>query len=286
MFGIMKIYLQKLNKDVIASESRQSRDERGNLMRLLRSFHFLAMTLCVTFYFSFFTSSVEAKFLFFDRKKTEAKIKQEQVRKNLENKELDERLKSISQAGANKDKKAVNGLIKILKNDENPVARQYACESLAKIKDKTVIPQFLGLALEEEDPAVIIGIVDAIRSIGGEEAVSALITIYEEDEYPGVRVMVVNSIGIFKGKNAEEFLKKASYEESSMIRRSAVRALGNRGDKKSVLKALDDMDEGVRIEAVDALGLMGDVEKIKELENSAEEKIRKKAKSHLKRWRK
>ncbi len=286
MFRIMKIYLKKLNKDVTASESRQTRDERGNLMRLLRSFHFLAMTLCVTFYFSFFSSFVEAKFLFFGRQKSEIKIEQEQVRGNLGDKELDERLKSISQAGANKDKKAVNGLIKILKKDENPVARQYACESLAKIKDKTVIPQLLGLALEEEDSAVKIGIIDAIRNIGGEEAASALITIYEEDAYPGVKVMAINALGIFKGNNINNLLRKALNEKNSIIRRSAVRALGNRGDKKSVLKALDDMDEGVRIEAVDALGLMGDVEKIKELENSAEEKIRKKAKSYLKRWRK
>lgn len=213
-------------------------------------------------------------------------IRQKKARKNLADKDFGKKLKAIDEVRESKDKKAVTGLIQILKNDKSPVARQYASDALAEIKDESAIVPILEQYRIESDPAVRIGLVGALRGIGGEEALSALITIYEEDTYTGVKVMVLNSLDVFNSESVINLLMGAARDDDSSIRRSAIRALGDKKDKTVVIEALDDEDENVRREAVDALGKMRDIDRLRSLENSENEEVREKAKFHLERLRK
>lgn len=207
------------------------------------------------------------------------------TRKALKSKEFDKKLEAIQRTAEYDDKGSISRIIRILENDDNPIIRQYACETIAKIADSEVVPDLLEIALAEEDPAVKIEIINALRSIGGEEAGDAIIEIYSGSTHSGVKVMAVNSMDNFKGNKVDDFLKDVSREGSKDEKRSAVRGLGRKGDKQAIIDALEDEDEDVRLEAVDTLGFMGDKGRIRDLESSGDEKVRDKARKHLKRWR-
>jgi len=131
----------------------------------------------------------------------------------------------------NRDEQSISEMIKILKEEKNSALKQYTIEAIGKTKDKSTVPSLLEQALVENDPAVRIEIVSSLRLIGGDEALSALVTIYEKDNHTGVKMMVLNSLDGFSGDKVDELLKKAAKDKNRNIRRSTIRALGNRRDK-------------------------------------------------------
>ncbi len=299
----MKIHLQKLNSNPPISpksphppfiKGEKGGLEKGDVRGILRRVSLIksgpaaaicainrtATILILLFTISFFTSSVEAKFLFFGRKKTEAEIKQEEVRKNLKNKIFGKKLNAISEVGKCKDKKAVSALIYIIKNDKSVACRQDACEALGRIGDSGAVPALISVLTSKEAPQVKIGASLALEEIGSQEARDGLRYALKEEEHKGVKMMIMKSLSVLKDTESINIIRRLAKDKDKDIRSTAVYSLGKLGDKETVLEAMNDEDEKVRERAVDALGRMGEKEELKKIRDR---KLKKRAEMFLKR---
>jgi len=226
------------------------------------------------------TPQLSARFLWFGEKKTEAEIKRQHLRGDLQSKDPVKKLKAISEAGKSKDKKMVADLTKIIKNDKSIPARQEACESLGKIGDNFAVSSLVSALNSDETISVKIEAASALYEIKSDEAEGALKDALKKEKNKGVKLSLMKFLAAYKDKDTIGIFRKLSKDKDEDIRASAIYILGEFGERDIVLKALKDRDEKVKEKAVDALGRMGETG---ELEKIKDKNLKKRAEIFLKR---
>jgi HEAT repeat protein len=169
------------------------------------------------------------------------------------------RRKILEILGELQDKRVINSLIEIIKEEKNSYVRETCVESLGKIGEKATIPFLISL-LNDKDPQVRI---EASLALGKMKAVRAVESLCHNlsTKNAGVRWAAVRAIGVIKDAKAAVIplisLLDEEKEIESNIRDWAAWALGEIGDiraVKTLLNALKkDKSPDVRQEAELAL---------------------------------
>ena len=169
-------------------------------------------------------------------------------------------LRILGQIG---DKRAVEPLIKALKDDRGHAVRRIAAYALGEIGDKRAVEPLIEM-LEDEDQAVHRAAEIALKNIG-KPAVEPLIEMLSGED-SDVRKSATEVLGwIGDARAVEPLVKMLSNEYSDS---PTAHALGNIGDKRAVeplIKALKDDRGHVRWAAASALGNIGDARAVEPL---------------------
>jgi len=144
--------------------------------------------------------------------------------------------------------------------------------------------------LEDKSADVRSASARALGEIGDQRAVEPLIKVLG-DKASIVRQHVARALGEIDDKQAVEPLIKVLGDKASIVRQHAARALGEIGDNQAVeplIEALGDKYGYVRAWVAEALGVIGDKRAVEPLEKALEDeenKVRRKAKTALKKIR-
>jgi HEAT repeat protein len=167
-------------------------------------------------------------------------------------------------------KKDVDGLLSIVKDQEDTKIRQEAVKALTRLDNPSVIQLLMELLADEEEDIFIRSIIPSYLGNRKEtRAVDLLVKIV--DKYlksvrraPSDIMLTVPSItalGKIGGSRALETLINALTDRLVFIRRESAQALGSLGDKRAIpelRKALKDADKVVRIYALHSLIMLGE----------------------------
>jgi HEAT repeat protein len=154
---------------------------------------------------------------------------------------------------------AVEELMKIYTNDANVEVKRAALRSLAETKSARAQARLLDVARSDANPELR---KTAIRVLGerGEAAVDDLIKLFDSETVPDVKRSVLQSLAEIKSTRVEDKLfEVARGNESTDVRRQAIRLLGERVGKRSFdfLSATAQSNDGnaeVQVQAVRAIG--------------------------------
>lgn len=179
---------------------------------------------------------------------------------DLGSRDADARLQAARALGLARDKSAVNALVKALKAEANPAARQAMVAALGAAGDGSVVPVLLDLARRSDDPGTRAGAVAALYRLGTPQAIAGLETLAGDSG------------------------------QASAARRSALIAVANRGDAAAlpILRAAAaDQDAELRASAMGALSRIRTPEARALVDaaaqGDADESVRKAARAALKR---
>lgn len=104
-------------------------------------------------------------------------------------------------------------------------------QALAK---KGAVEDVIKILLNDEDPQARKAAAFALGDLGGEKAVDALIKALENDKDPGVRHVAAFSLGrIGNNKAVDALLKALKNDNNPSVKLRAIYALGEIGDKKA-----------------------------------------------------
>jgi HEAT repeat protein len=152
----------------------------------------------------------------------------------------------------------------------DPDLRLASAQSLGKLGEAAALAPLAGL-LGDSCEEVREAATEALCRVGmrhRRQAMNILQPFLEHDD-PEWRMYTVSILGRLDGGEVEDCLSFAMKDESSLVRRAAVRALeGQRGEGRfqTLMLALTDEDDEVRRLAVEALGTSGDPQVIGPLE--------------------
>jgi hypothetical protein len=168
------------------------------------------------------------------------------------------RFASIYALGALRNSQAIDPLLKLLKEDENPYIRKYAAFSLGRFYKEDKVVKALIQALHDPFNEVRGATAEALGSIGDPQGVDPLLKLIKEDPDPEVRVKAAQSLGCFSIESrALEALIYALNDPSKIVRQQAAAALANFKDHKIIDPLLklskEDPDEKVRVTAIGTL---------------------------------
>ena len=136
--------------------------------------------------------------------------------------------------------------------------KKAAILSLRKIGDANAI-ETLSFALGDTDPRVRKAAIEALSRIGGDDALAAIASAAIDDDL-ALRSRAVEALA-FAGYSAPQYLELALRDEDPRIRATAVDALGDIGDSRSIniiSAALRDPDADVRQRAVEVMDQLDD----------------------------
>src|SRR4029078_1605885 len=158
---------------------------------------------------------------------------------------------------------AVEELMKIYTNDANVEVKRAALRSLAETKTPRAQARLLEVARTETNPELR---KTAIRVLGerGEAAVDDLLKLYNSENAPEVKRAVLQSLSEIAGKRSFDFLSATaqSTDGNVEVQVQAVRAIGQRRAEESVpvlIKiAKTHPNQMVRKQAIRSLGETGD----------------------------
>jgi HEAT repeat protein len=170
---------------------------------------------------------------------------------------------AVRQLGHFHREDAVEELMKIYTNDANVEVKRAALRSLAETKTPRAQARLLEVARTETNPELR---KTAIRVLGerGEAAVDDLLKLYNSETAPEVKRAVLQSLSEIAGKRSFDFLSATaqSTDVNVEVQVQAVRAIGQRRAEESVpvlIKiAKTHPNQMVRKQAIRSLGETGD----------------------------
>jgi HEAT repeat protein len=170
---------------------------------------------------------------------------------------------AVRQLGHFHREDAVEELMKIYTNDANVEVKRAALRSLAETKTPRAQARLLEVARTETNPELR---KTAIRVLGerGEAAVDDLLKLYNSETAPEVKRAVLQSLSEIAGKRSFDFLSATaqSTDGNVEVQVQAVRAIGQRRAEESVpvlIKiAKTHPNQMVRKQAIRSLGETGD----------------------------
>jgi HEAT repeat protein len=170
---------------------------------------------------------------------------------------------AVRQLGRFHREDAVEELMKIYTNDANVEIKRAALRSLAETKTPRAQARLLEAARTETNPELR---KTAIRTLGerGEVAVDDLLKLYNSESAPEVKRAVLQSLSEIAGKRSFDFLSATaqSTDANVEVQVQAVRAIGQRRAEESVpllIKiAKTHPNQMVRKQAIRSLGETGD----------------------------
>lgn len=143
-----------------------------------------------------------------------------------------------------KDTKAVFPLLYCLNDKHEDYKLRLACaEALGKIGDKYAVSPLIEVVSDEEEKSVYLreSAAFALGMIGDSQAVDPLVSILEAkkgfiDKFTYLKERVIEALGRLDSKNSRVFnaLKHSLSDESAHIRISAIEALMNLDDERSI----------------------------------------------------
>jgi len=160
--------------------------------------------------------------------------------------------------GKLRDAKAVPDLLAALQSDASWVVREHAALALGKLKAAGVV-EALVAALKQADPEIRAAVAEALGRQGGDRARGTLAELLSRD-VPAVRVAAARALAATKDAGAADLLLAALNDENHHVRAAAAAGLGKlkHADALPRLAALlDDEDLSVRKAAVGALQALG-----------------------------
>ena len=177
--------------------------------------------------------------------------------------EWESRRVAVRQLGRFHREDAVEELMKIYTNDANVEIKRAALRSLAETKTPRAQARLLEAARTETNPELR---KTAIRTLGerGEAAVDDLLKLYNSESAPEVKRAVLQSLSEIAGKRSFDFLSATaqSTDANVEVQVQAVRAIGQRRAEESVpllIKiAKTHPNQMVRKQAIRSLGETGD----------------------------
>ena len=166
-------------------------------------------------------------------------------------------------------KLAIPSLVSVLKNDSDYYVRSSALDALGNLNNRDVIPELLE-ALNDSEYLIRTTSNEALVKISNTESVEQYIQILNNAESPtNTRKELVKVLSNFNQTNVIEALLTISNNESSIIRKDAIAALGELKAKQAADTLLeiskDDTDEEIQITSIVALAQIGNEEVIPEL---------------------
>ncbi|HAG83331.1 MAG TPA: hypothetical protein DCL61_19850 [Cyanobacteria bacterium UBA12227] len=139
------------------------------------------------------------------------------------------------------------------------------CSAIVELEEmgaKEAVPVLLEL-LDFPDEGVRANVASALGKLGNKNVGKKLLTLLDDSDSL-VRTEAVESLGLLRYVEAIPAISSLlETDEDPLVRLSAAEALGAIADVKalpSLLKALNDQDEGVRAYAADSIGSLGVVE--------------------------
>jgi len=163
-------------------------------------------------------------------------------------------------------KEAVPELMKLL-DDENRSVRYASANAILAFKDREAIPGLRKILRQCERVDIISSAVRAIKSFGAKEAAPELIELLKNSDrhIRGDVAFMLGGLGI---KDAIPEMIKLLNDSNKYVRRATIHGLVAMGDKEIIpelIKALNDNDDEVRGVAANALGNLGAKEAISKL---------------------
>lgn len=172
----------------------------------------------------------------------------------------DVRLRIIALVGQTGDKRMIQPLLKVLRN-EDPHVRLVAIYALSIICADDIDPLLKALR-EEEDINTRIFIIMAIGNSKNKRAIEPLVQILNRDKTREVRAAAAQALGqIGDPRAVEPLILSLNRDKSRDVRVSAAQALGQIGDPQAVdplIRALEDDEPMVRTIALSSLEAIGD----------------------------
>ncbi|MGD8752984.1 MAG: HEAT repeat domain-containing protein, partial [Anaerolineales bacterium] len=162
-------------------------------------------------------------------------------------------------------KKDVDGLLSIVKDQEDTKIRQEAVKALTRLDNPSVIQPLMELLADEEEDIFIRSIIPSCLGDRKEtRAVGLLVRIVDkylksvrrEPKDSILTVPSITALGEIGDSRALKTLINALTDKNVFIRRESVQALRRLGDKRAIpelRKALKDADKVVRIYALHSL---------------------------------
>lgn len=180
-------------------------------------------------------------------------------------------------------KKNFSILISLLR-DEEAIVRKNAVKSLKADKNITYLKYFIDLFTKERDLSVKKELLEAMQVIDKEKSVRMLIDKIDENSSEKLISEINKAFGVLKSDKAMMFLNNNLKRSESVIRASAIEALGKYKDRSTVnvlLPFLNDNDENVKIVAAEVLwkfGITNAYTSLKKMMGNGNDKLRRKAK--------
>ncbi|HSE33462.1 MAG TPA: HEAT repeat domain-containing protein [Pyrinomonadaceae bacterium] len=165
---------------------------------------------------------------------------------------------AVRQLGHFKREDAADEIMKIYNADTNLEVKRSALRALAETKSPRAQPRILEIARSDTNSELRRS---AIRVLGerGEAAIDDLIKLYDSERMPEVRKTALQSLAEIKNNRVEDKLfEVARADESTDLRRQAIRLLGERVSRRSFdfLSATaqsNDANAEVQVQAVRAI---------------------------------
>jgi len=159
-------------------------------------------------------------------------------------------------------KKATPELRHALLNSQNVTVRRAAAKTLKLVGDPDALPDLLKALLTDAD-LVVQGSSAGAIAIFGEKGVQYLLPVLENPLSTSIQCGLAKWGLAFIGAEGAKSLKKAAKSKQSIVRASAIAALGdqiqslNDDEAKSlVINALNDCSNEVQIEAINLIGIL------------------------------
>jgi len=166
---------------------------------------------------------------------------------------------AINTLGSLGERKAVKHLLNLLKDEENIDIKRKIIEALGKTGDVYCTTHLLEILKNEKKKNLCLSAVKALGEIGDEKVVKKLLGILEYED-KDMKLKSVESLAMIGSKEAvKPLFLRVLYDESSNIRKAAVKAIEKIDPGCSVdplLKALTYKNPEVRIHAMEALEII------------------------------
>ena len=166
---------------------------------------------------------------------------------------------------------ALPGLLDVLLNSENVIARRAAAKTIKLVGEPSALPSLLKALMNDKDP-VVQGSSAGAMAIFGEEAVKYLLKVLTSPTSSAMQCGLATWAITFAGINAANSVKEAAQSDHPAIRTAGISALGEiiqtLNDKHAedlLFKALDDPINEVRIEATRLISNINQPNKVEKL---------------------
>jgi len=164
--------------------------------------------------------------------------------------------------------KDVKLLLEQLRKGESPEERFKAAESLAEIKDSSIVKGLIDAALKEKHDGIRIRILTALAAGGHQEAFDCFIQVLSKDPNPTARGIAAVGLGALGDKQAVSALISALGDNEWSVRSSAAIGLGAlKGERvvAGLAAALNDVHPNVQEHAIRALAGTRDTKAVRPL---------------------
>jgi HEAT repeat protein len=167
------------------------------------------------------------------------------------------RWRAAEELARRKERRAIDPLLARL-NDEHSSVRRRVIEALGQLDDERAIDPLLA-RLAEYDTPLRTATVKVLAQFESQKVAQAFERIVTTDPASEVRSALVAALESWSQERAVPLLLRALADSDPVVRKNAVRVLGNLGDRRATRPLIAALaDEAIRVSALEALGKLGD----------------------------